>query len=47
MNNYTIIFYCNGKRYGYKTTNYKMIKKIKRNKRCNVVWVSYFNYNDL
>lgn len=30
MKIYTIKFRRNGKKYGYRTTNYKMIKKIKR-----------------
>lgn len=45
MNIYTVKFYHNGKKYGYRTTNYKLVKKIMRRfKNC---YVAYFNYNDL
>lgn len=30
MKIYTIKFKKNGKKYGYKTTNYKLVKKLKR-----------------
>lgn len=47
MNIYTIKFYCNGKKYGYRGTNYKVVKKIQKSKKCKVVLFGYFNYNDL
>lgn len=47
MNIYTIKFYCNGKKYGYRGTNYKVVKKIQRSKKCQVVLFGYYNPNDL
>ena len=41
MKIYTIKFTKNNKKYGYKTTNYKLVKKIKR--LADVYFIGYFD----
>ena len=45
MKIYTIKFYLNGKKYGYRSSNFKMVKKIKRKFR--VKTYAYFDYDNL
>lgn len=45
MRIYTIRFIKNGKKYKYRGTNYKLVKKIQ--KRCQVLTLGSFDYNEL
>lgn len=45
MRLYTIRFLVNGKKYRYSTYDFKMIKKIQ--KRCKVLTIASFDYNEL
>lgn len=45
MKIYTIKFYSNGKKYGYRSTNFKMVKKIMR--KFKVRTYGYYDPEDL
>lgn len=45
MNIYTVRFSKNGKKYAYRTTNFRMVKKILR--KVKGAWYGYYNPCDL
>lgn len=44
MNIYTVRFTHNGKKYAYRTTNFRMVKKVL--KTFKNAWYGYYNTND-
>lgn len=46
MREYTIKFYHNGKKYAYKTTNYKLVKRLMKRFK-NSCKVGSFDWNEL
>lgn len=45
MRIYTVRFRLNGKKYAYKTTNFRMVKKVM--KKFKNAWYGSFDYNEL
>lgn len=45
MNIYTVRFTHNGKKYAYRTTNFRMVKKVLR--AFKGAWYGYYNPNEI